>query len=125
MWVCLRAVRSDGFSTEPVLYRGQDCIQVFLEQLKEAELIIKQFLEKRNERYNLTPEEYQDYYNSDTCWICGESGFDNSNKQICLDQEAYCRKCAVELTDEVCSERVKEFKEFRKQTKCKHCNKKI
>ena len=31
---CLRAVRSDGLLTEPVLYRGQDCIQVFLEQLK-------------------------------------------------------------------------------------------
>ena len=59
---CLRAVRSDGLSTEPVLYRGQDCIQVFLEQLKEAELIIKQSLKKRNKRYNLTPEEYQNYY---------------------------------------------------------------
>ena len=66
---CLRAVRSDGLSTEPVLYRGQECIQVFLEQLKEAELIIKQSLKKRKRRYNLTPEEYQDYYNSDTCWI--------------------------------------------------------
>ena len=60
--------------------------------LKEAELIIKQSLKKRNRRYNLTPEEYQDYYDSDTCWICGESVFffffffDNSNKKICLDQ---------------------------------------
>ena len=70
---CLRAVRSDGLSTEPVLYRGQDCIQVFLEQLKEVELIIKQSLKKRNKCYNLTPEEYQDYYNSNTYWICGES----------------------------------------------------
>ena len=108
-----------------MLYRGQDCIQVFLEQLKEAELIIKQSLKKRNRRYNLTPEEYQDYYNSDTSWICGESGFGNSNKKICLGQEAYCLKSAVELTDEVCSERVKDFKEFMKQTKCKHCNKKF
>ena len=124
---CLRAVRSDGLSTEPVLYRGQDCIQVFLEQLKEAELIIKQSLKKRNRRYNLTPEEYQDYYYSDTCWICGKSGFDNSNKNICLDQEAYCLKCAVELTDdyEFWGKRVKDFKELRKQTKCKHCNKKF
>ena len=34
-------------------------------------------------------------------------------------------KCAIDLTDdyEVCSERVKDFKEFRKQTKCKRCNK--
>ena len=70
---CLRAVRSDGLSTEPVLYRGQGCIQVFLEQLKEVELIIKQSLKKRNKCYNLTPEEYQDYYNSNTYWICGES----------------------------------------------------
>ena len=43
---CVRAVRSDGLLTEPVLYRGQDCIQVFLEQLKEAELIIKQSLKR-------------------------------------------------------------------------------
>ena len=42
----LRAVRSDGLSTEPALYRGQDCIQVFLEQLKEAEVVIKQSLKK-------------------------------------------------------------------------------
>ena len=124
---CLRAVRSDGLSTERLLYRGQDCIQVFLEELKEAELIIKQSLKKRNKRYNVTPEEYQDYYNSNTCWIYGELGFDNSNKKICLGQEAYCLKCAVELTDdyEFWGERVKDFKEFRKQTKCKHCNKKF
>ena len=120
---CLSAVRSDGLSTEPVIYKGQDCIQVFLEQLKEAELIIKQSLKKRNKRYNLIPEEYQDYYNSNTCWICGESGFHNSNKKICLDQEAYCLKCAVELTNdyEFWGERVKDFKEVRKQSKCKQC----
>ena len=37
---CLRVVRSEGFSTEPFLYRGPDCIQVFLEQLKETEVVI-------------------------------------------------------------------------------------
>ena len=122
---CLRVVRSDGFSPGLVFYRGPDCIQEFLKQLKEAEPFFKQSLKNRKKRYNLTPEEYQSYYNADTCWICGEQGFDNSNKKICLSQEAYCLKCAIELTDdyEVCSERVKDFKEFRKQTKCKHCNK--
>ena len=44
---CIRAVRSDGLSPEPIVYRGQDCIQVFLEQLKEAELVIKQSLKKK------------------------------------------------------------------------------
>ena len=103
---CLRVVRSDGFSTEPFLYRGEDCIQVFLEELKEAEVVILESLKNRNKRYSLTPKEKQDYNNADTCWICGEQGFDNSNKKICLGQEAYCLKCAVELTDdyEVCSE---------------------
>ena len=58
---------------------------------------------------------------------CGESGFDNSNKQVCLDQEAYCLKCAVDLTDdyEFGGERIKDFKEFKKQTKCKNCDKKF
>ena len=108
-----------------MFYRGPDCIQEFLKQLKEAEPFFKQSLKNRKKRYNLTSEEYQRYYNSDTCWICGEQGFDNSNKKICLSQEAYCLKCAIDLTDdyEVCSERVKDFKEFRKQTKCKRCNK--
>ena len=124
---CLRAVTSDGLSTEPLLYRGQDCIQVFLEELREAEVVILESLKTRNKKHNLTPEEKQDYKNADTCWICGESGFDNSNKKICLGQEAYCLKCAVDLTDdyEVCSERVKDFKEFKKQTKCKNCDKKF
>ena len=121
----LRVVRSDGFSPGLVFYRGPDCIQEFLKQLKEAEPFFKQSLKNRKKRYNLTSEEYQRYYNSDTSWICGEQGFDNSNKKICLSQEAYCLKCAIDLTDdyEVCSERVKDFKEFRKQTKCKRCNK--
>ena len=123
----LRVVRSDGYSPGLVFYRGPDCIQEFLKQLKEAEPILKQYLKNRKKRYNLTPEDYQNYHNSDTCWICGEQGFNDLNKKICLDQEAYCLKCAVDLTDnyEVCSERVKDFKEFRKQTMCKHCNKKF
>ena len=73
-----------------MFYRGPDCIQEFLKQLKEAEPFFKQSLKNRKKRYNLTSEEYQRYYNSDTCWICGEQGFDNSNKKICLSQEAYC-----------------------------------
>ena len=96
---CLRVVRSDGLSTEPFLYRGPDCIQVFLEELKEAEVVILESLKKRQKKHNLTSEENQDYNNTDTCWICGEQGFDNSNKKICLGQEAYCLKCAVELTE--------------------------
>ena len=66
-------------------------------------------MKKRNKRYSLTPEEKQDDNNADTCWICGEQGFDNSNKKVCLDQEAYCLKCAVELADEffLWGERVK------------------
>ena len=55
----------------------------------------------------------------------GEQGFDNSNKKVCLDQEAYCLKCAVDLTDEFGGERIKDFKEFKKQTKCKNCDKKF
>ena len=51
------------------LYRGEDCIQVFLEELKEAEVVILQSLKKRNKKHNLTPEEKQDYNNADTCWI--------------------------------------------------------
>ena len=66
---CLRAVRSDGLSTEPLLYRGEDCIQVFLEELKDAEVVILESLKKRNKKHNLTPEEKQDYNNADTCWI--------------------------------------------------------
>ena len=69
---CLRVVRSDGFSTEPLLYRGEDCIQVFLEELKEAEVVILESLKNRNKRYSLTPEEKQDYINADTCWICND-----------------------------------------------------
>ena len=44
---CLRVVRSDGLSTEPFLYRGPYCIQVFLEELKEAEVVILESLKKK------------------------------------------------------------------------------
>ena len=47
---CLRVVRSDGLSTEPFLYRGPDCIQVFLEQLKEAEVVILESFKKKDKR---------------------------------------------------------------------------
>ena len=47
---CLRVVRSDGLSTEPFLYRGPDCIQVFLEELKEAEVVILESLKKKDKR---------------------------------------------------------------------------
>ena len=122
---CLRVVRSDGFSPGLVFYRGPDCIQEFLKQLKEAEPFLKQSLKNRKKRYNLTPEEYQSYNNADTCWICGEQGFENSNKKICLNQQAYCIKCATQRTHLTQHSIVEDFKEFRKQTKCKQCNKKF
>ena len=122
---CLRVVRSDGFSPGLVFYRGPDCIQEFLKQLKEAEPFFKQSLKNRKKRYNLTPEEYQSYNNADTCWICGEQGFENSNKKICLNQQAYCIKCATQRTHLTQHSIVEDFKEFRKQTKCKQCNKKF
>ena len=123
----LRAVRSDGYSPGLVYYRGPNCIVEFLNQLKESEPIFKQTLKRRKRLHNLTPEEYQDYYNSNKCWICEEEGFDNFNKKICLSQEAYCLKCAITLTDdyEITSERVKDYKLFSKKTSCKNCNQKF
>ena len=119
----LRVVRSDGYSPEQGYYRGPNCIQEFLKQLKEAEPTFKQLLKNRKKQYSLTPEEYSEYSKAETCWICNKEGFNNSNKKICLGQEAYCLRCAIELTDdyEICSERVKDYKEFSKKTKCKHC----
>ena len=49
----LRVVRSDGYSPEQVFYRGPDCIQEFLKQLKEAEPVFKQLLKNRKKHYNL------------------------------------------------------------------------
>ena len=43
----LIAVRSDGHYKGPLLYRGEDCVEVFLRTLQELECVIREELEEK------------------------------------------------------------------------------
>ena len=67
----IEAVRSDGKTMGPFLYRGEDCVVKFLEKLKEIEQAIRKDLEHKapikRER-----EDYINVRNAEKCYICGE-----------------------------------------------------
>ena len=62
----------------PFLYRGEDCVEKFLEKLKEIEQAIREDL-KNKEPMKMEREDYINFKNAEKCYICGE-GF---NKNGC------------------------------------------
>jgi hypothetical protein len=90
----LRAVRSDGASIRPIVYRGPDCVKRFLEEVKKFDTDIRGMLENRIKDINLTNEEKEEHCKTKSCCICKERGFENGNKKVCIMQKAICYDCA-------------------------------
>ena len=51
----LRAVRSDGMSIRPIVYRGPDAVKIFLTEVQSLKVLIKQELKNRITQVNLGP----------------------------------------------------------------------
>ena len=60
----------EGYSKHPVVYRGEDCVDKFLEQLLEEEKRISGILEQVAPII-ITEEQEQEFQNATTCHICG------------------------------------------------------
>ena len=67
----IEAVRSDGKTMGPFLYRGEDCVEKFLEKLKEIEQAIPEDLEN-TEPMKMEREDNINFKNAEECHICGE-----------------------------------------------------
>ena len=65
----IHAVRSDGYVKGPFLYRGEDCVKVFLETLQGVEREIREELEERKS-IKMTREDWRDFYTARRCHIC-------------------------------------------------------
>ena len=55
----------------PFSYRGEDCVEKFLEKLKEIEQAIREDLENK-EPMKMEKEDYINFKNAEECHICGE-----------------------------------------------------
>ena len=70
-----QVVRCDGQATKPVIYRGEDAIDVFLNHLEcEVSKINNSF--DHPEKLNMTEQNEIDYQAATSCWIC-EKNFGN------------------------------------------------
>ena len=122
----LRAVRSDGMTIGPVVYRGLDAVKNFLKEVQKLEVLIKEMLKNRIKQVNLTDEEHKQYMEATTCWICEEAGFDNGNKKICIMQKAMCLNCALTLNKNLTKgEYIKDFEAYKKEHSCSSCKSKF
>jgi hypothetical protein len=62
-------VRSDGAVGEPVVYRGSNATEIFLQRLEQEETKIKDFL-KNPKPMQLTSEDWDNYNKATNCYIC-------------------------------------------------------
>ena len=67
----IEAVRSDGKIMGMLLYRGEDCVEKFLEKLEEIEQAIREDLENKAPM-KMEREDYIKFKNAEKCYICGE-----------------------------------------------------
>ena len=118
---CVRAVRSDGMTIGPFVYRGPDAVKQSLKKLQELEKMIIDMLEKRETKVYLTKEETAEYREATTCWICEDGGFKNENMKVCLNQQAICLSCARKVDKNSTLERPDDFEEYNKEDRCKIC----
>ena len=63
-------VRSDGKVISEKLYRGEDCMDVFFQQLEDELEEIRKDL-KNARPLEMTKEDWDRHNAADTCWICG------------------------------------------------------
>ena len=62
-------VRSDGKVTSQSLYRGEDCIDVFFQQLEDELEEIRKDL-KNARPLEMTKEDWDRHNAADGCWVC-------------------------------------------------------
>ena len=65
----LIAVRSDGHYKGPFLYRGEDCIEVFLKTIQELESVIREELEEKKP-ITMTRNDWAAFNTARRCYIC-------------------------------------------------------
>ena len=65
----LIAVRSDGHYKGPFLYRGEDCIEVFLKTIQELEREIRSELEEKKP-ITMTEDDWYSFKTARRCHIC-------------------------------------------------------
>ena len=65
----LIAVRSDGHYKGPFLYRGKDCVEVFLKSIKELEQVIWSELEEKKP-ITMTEDDLYSFKTARRCHIC-------------------------------------------------------
>jgi hypothetical protein len=120
----LRAVRSDGMTIGPVVYRGPDAVKRFLVEAKKFEKAIIEMLKNREKSIYLTDEEKTEHAKADTCWICKKGSFKNNAQKVCLLQEAVCFACAQKVTKRRMPplEYAKDFEAFKTTPNCKICD---
>ena len=67
---------SDYFPRNEILYRGENALTKFLDELeKERNRILKLIKEESHKEMSLTAKEEEEFQNARECWICGESDF--------------------------------------------------
>jgi hypothetical protein len=77
-----QVVRYDGKAEEPVIYRGEDTVEIFLQKLEsEVENINNVF--KHPKQLIMTEENIQDYENTTKCWICEEETNEDKVRDHC------------------------------------------
>ena len=65
----LIAVRSDGHYKGPFLYRGEDCVEVFLKNIQELEREIRSELEEK-QPITMTENDWYSFKTARRCHIC-------------------------------------------------------
>ena len=68
---CYVVVRSDGVAKDPVLYRGENAAEHFLESLQTEMNEIREFLQKPADM-RMTEKDHSTFDNAVDCHICGE-----------------------------------------------------
>ena len=65
-------VRSDGAATQPVVYRGENAVEVFLSDIPQEEMTIRESLATPKPLV-MTAEDWQKHKNANECHICNKN----------------------------------------------------
>ena len=83
-------------SSEPYLYRGEDCMDKFVERMNEVREDVIKNMKQVKDRIE-TEKDWEDFNNATKCFICGNAFQEDEKK--CWDHCHFtgkCRGCAHE-----------------------------
>ena len=72
----IKVVNRISETANTYIYRGEDCIEVFLKKIREIEDKLMKIL-KTNKQMTMSKEDKQDYTNASTCYICNNEIVEN------------------------------------------------